>query len=156
MLSITRARVPETVTVPLLDREGKMVPEFEEVVRGWFQRFSEDFDPEQIAETSRGDHQASNGEVLVENAVQGGARVMTRRKGAAFASAITAVADIGVDDPRIAGLFAYSKALGNGQLLVVEELISYFVDRAKSKDALVEQNLRHQGIGPDLKPRVDY
>lgn len=84
------------------------------------------------------------------------ARVMTKQMGATFASAITAVPDIGVDDPRIATLFAYSKALGNGQLLVEEELISFFVERAKSKDALVEQNLRHQGIGPDLKPSVDY
>ena len=81
---------------------------------------------------------------------------MTKLMGTAFASAITAVADIGVDDPRITALFSCSKALGNGQLIVEEELISFFVERAKSKDALVEQNLGHQGIGPDLKPKVEY
>lgn len=39
---------------------------------------------------------------------------MTKWMGAAFASAITAVPDIGVEDPRINALFAYSKALGHG------------------------------------------
>ena len=41
-------------------------------------------------------------------------------------------------------------------VIVEEELLFFFLERARSKDALVEQNLRHQGIGPDLKPRVDH
>lgn len=53
MLSLTRARIPDTVAVPLLDKEGKMVPEFEAVVRGWFQRFSEDYNREKIVEMSQ-------------------------------------------------------------------------------------------------------
>ena len=41
-------------------------------------------------------------------------------------------------------------------MLVEEELIQFFVEKAKSKDEVVEQNLRHQGIGTDLKPKIDY
>ena len=91
-----------------------MVPEFEAVVRGWFQRFSEDYDRKAILEISLEGPQITETDRVIESEVPEVARVMTKWMGTAFASAITAVPDIGIEDPRIATLFAYSKALGNG------------------------------------------
>jgi hypothetical protein len=50
----------------------------------------------------------------------------------------------------------YSRTLGNGNLLVQEELLQFYKDQATTKDEVVAQNLKHQNIGLDLKPTIDY
>lgn len=81
---------------------------------------------------------------------------MTRVTCAAFAEAITStVHDAG--DHRVRALFdKYSRTLGNGYLLTELELQAFYQDQAVAKDEVVRQNLSHQGIGPDLKPLVDW
>lgn len=36
VLTVSRGRIPDVTAVPLTDREGKMVPELEAIVRQWF------------------------------------------------------------------------------------------------------------------------
>lgn len=130
VLTVTRARIPDTVAVPLLDREGKMVPEFETIVREWFHSYSQDLTKDQISEILDG----SSG--IVEN-LPDSLRVMTKENGVEFAKAITTVLDINAGDQRIEALFTYGKALDR-QLLVEDDLVQFFIDKAASKDSLVE------------------
>ena len=146
VLTVTRARIPDTVAVPLLDREGAMVPEFEIIVREWFHTYSEDLTKDEIYEILNDNSDLSLPDTM---------RVMTRENGVEFAKAITTLTYIDINDRQIDGLFAYGKFL-NQAFLIEQELINFFIDKAASKDTVVEQNLKHQGIGTDLKPKIDY
>jgi hypothetical protein len=81
---------------------------------------------------------------------------MTRETCAQFAEAITTLQEIDVDDYRVTTLFdKYSRRLGCGNLIVEEELLAFYQEKALNTDEVVRQNLHHQGIANDLKPRID-
>ena len=128
MLTVTRARIPDTVAVPLLDREGAMVPEFEIIVREWFHTYSEDLTKDEIYEILNDNSDLSLPDTM---------RVMTRENGVEFAKAITTLTYIDINDRQIDGLFAYGKFL-NQTFLIEQELINFFIDKAASKDTVVE------------------
>jgi len=41
-------------------------------------------------------------------------------------------------------------------LLIEQELLEFYADKAKNREEVVRQNLLHQGIRSDLKPKIDY
>jgi hypothetical protein len=81
---------------------------------------------------------------------------MTKLTCVDFAEAITTVQDITVNDYRVTTLFdKYSRKLGNGKLITLEEFLQFYQDQASSKPDVVRQNLGHQGILTDFTPKVD-
>jgi hypothetical protein len=84
-------------------------------------------------------------------------RAMTRDTCVDFVKAMTTLPNITRHDYRVKDLFAnYSRTRGNGTLIVEEELLAFYVDQSKTKDDAVAQNLKHQGVGLDLKPKIDH
>jgi len=53
MLQITRTKVPDPCPVPLIDKEGNLVPELETIVKEWFHTFSKDLTKEEVIEISK-------------------------------------------------------------------------------------------------------
>lgn len=67
---------------------------------------------------------------------------MTRETCVDFVKAMTTLPDITISDYRVRQFFAnYSKTLGNGNLIIEEELVTFYVDQSKNKDDAVAQNL---------------
>ena len=154
IFQITRAKVPEPTPVPLIDKEGNLVPELETIVKEWFHTFSRDLTKEEVIEIS---NDSPLKEPLNLEAIPDKLRAMTRIICVDFAKAITTATEIKIGDYRVTYLFdTYSKTIGNGNLLVEDELIQFYKDQARTKDDVVAQNLKHQNIGVDLKPRIDY
>ena len=52
MFQITRTKVPDPCPVPLIDKEGNLVPELETIVKEWFHTFSKDLTKEEVIEIS--------------------------------------------------------------------------------------------------------
>ena len=141
MFQITRAKVPDPCPVPLIDKEGNLVPELETIVKEWFHTFSKDLTKEEVIEIS---NESPLNEPLDIDSIPEKVRAMTRRICIDFAKAITTASEIKINDYRVTFLFdTYSKTLGNGNLLVEEELIQFYKDQARTKDDVVAQNLKH-------------
>lgn len=51
-LSVTRARAPEVAKVPLLGKDGLMVPELAVIIRSWFETYSVELTKDEIIEIS--------------------------------------------------------------------------------------------------------
>jgi hypothetical protein len=143
VLTVSRGRIPEVTAVPLTDREGKMVPELEAIVRQWFYMYSRDVLKEEIIELTRQEGSNVNHEnPLDEASLPEMVRAMTRDTCVDFVKAMTTLPDITKSDYRVRQFFAnYSKTLGNGNLIIEEELVSFYVDQSKNKDDAVAQNL---------------
>lgn len=154
MFQIIRTKVPDPCPVPLIDKEGNLVPELETIVKEWFHTFSKDLTKEEVIEIS---NESPLNEPLDSNSIPEKVRAMTRLICVDFAKAITTASEIKINDYRVTFLFdTYSKTIGNGNLLLEDELIQFYKDQARTKDDVVAQNLKHQNIGVDLKPRIDY
>jgi hypothetical protein len=154
MFSIVRTKVVDPTPVPLVDKEGCLVPEMEAIVKEWFHTFSKDLTREEVIEIS---NESPLKEPINPEDIPLNLRAMTRIICVDFAKAITTAAEIKLGDYRVTYLFdTYSRTLGNGNLLVEEELLQFYKDQARTKDDVVAQNLKHQNIGVDLKPRIDF
>jgi hypothetical protein len=143
-LTVTRAAAPEVRKAALLGRDGKTVPELRAIVASWFETFSEPLTREQVVEIAgRGPREGRPTDEHIQQLPET-VRAMTRASCAAFAEAITTLTNLDARDPRVTGLFdKYSRALGNGHLLVEPELQAFYQDQAAGKDEVVRQNLGH-------------
>ena len=141
MFQIIRTKVPDPCPVPLIDKEGNLVPELETIVKEWFHTFSKDLTKEEVIEISK---ESPLNEPLDTDSIPLKVRAMTRLICVDFAKAITTASEIKIGDYRVTFLFdTYSKTLGNGNLLVEDELIQFYKDQARTKDDVVAQNLKH-------------
>ena len=156
-LSVMKARPSDPIKVPLVDKDGEMVPELLAIILSWFETFSVDLTREQVIEIHK--NGAEDGAITDEQAqeIPEKVRAMTRESCVDFVEAITTVQDLPVNDYRVTTLFdEYSKKMGNGNLLLEEELLGFYAEKAKNREEVVRQNLLHQGIWGDLKPKIDY
>ena len=156
-LSVMRASPPDPVKVPLVDKDGEMVPELLAIIASWFETFSVELTREQVIEMSSG--AGGDPGITEEQAkeIPDRLRAMTRESCVDFVEAITTVQNLTVHDHRVTLLFdEYSKRLGNGNLLLEEELLEFYAEKARNREEVVRQNLLHQGIRSDLKPKIDY
>ena len=155
-LSVVRARAPDIPKVPLIDKDGKVVKELKSILVSWFETYSVELTKDEIIEISkRGAKSESLSQEYIDSLPEK-TRAMTRETCAQFAEAITTLQEIDVDDYRVTTLFdKYSRKLGYGQLIIEEELLFFYQEKASNTDEVVRQNLHHQGIGNDLKPRID-
>ena len=135
-----------------------MVPELEAIVRQWFLMYSTELTREEVIKVAQEEGPEIEGQnPRVEAAIPERIRVMTRETCVEFVKAMTTLPSITRDDYRVKTFFAsYSRALGNGNLITEEELLHFYADQSKNKDDAVAQNLKHQDIGLDLKPKIDY
>ena len=111
--------------MPLTDREGNMVPELEGIVREWFQMYSLDLNKEQIIEISKSEGPEINDEnPLDESIIPDTIRAMTRDTCVEFVKAMTTLEKIEKTDDRVTKFFKnYSRALGNTNLILVDEMV---------------------------------
>jgi hypothetical protein len=134
-----------------------MVPELLAIIASWFETFSVELTKEQVIEMSGG---AGGDPGISEDQakeIPDRLRAMTRESCVDFVEAITTVQNLTVHDHRVTLLFdEYSKRLGNGDLLLEEELLEFYADKARNREEVVRQNLLHQGIRSDLRPKIDY
>lgn len=155
IFSIARAKIVDPTPVPLVDKEGNLSPELETIVKEWFHTFSKDVTKQEIIEISN--ENGFSKDPINPDDLPETVRAMTRRICVDFAEAITTAQEISIGDPRVNHLFdTYSKTIGNGNLLVEHELLQFYKEQARTKEEVVIQNLKHQNIGVDLKPRIDF
>ena len=110
-------------------------------MKEWFHTFSRDLTKEEVIEIS---NDSPLKEPLNLEAIPDKLRAMTRIICVDFAKAITTATEIKIGDYRVTYLFdTYSKTIGNGNLLVEDELIQFYKDQARTKDDVVAQNLKH-------------
>ena len=126
-LSVTRARAPEVAKVPLLNKDGLMVPELAVIIRSWFETYSVELTKDEIIEISeRAAGQDGLSAEYIESLPEQ-LRAMTKETCAQFAEAITTLQEIDIDDYRVTTLFEkYSRRLGCGHLIVEEELLGFY------------------------------
>ena len=155
-VSVMRARAPDVAKVPLIDKDGKVVEELRAIIASWFETYSVELTKDEIIEISKRGAQPDSLTPEYIASLPDKARAMTRETCAQFAEAITTLQEIDVDDYRVTTLFdKYSRRLGCGHLIVEEELLNFYQEKASNTDEVVRQNLHHQGIANDLKPRID-
>lgn len=127
-LSVVRARAPDVAKVPLLDKDGIMVPELKVIISSWFETYSVELTRDEIIEVSKSapKSEAMMTEEYLES-LPDRVRAMTRETCAQFAEAITTLQEIDVDDYRVTTLYdKYSRRLGCGFLIIEEELLGFY------------------------------
>jgi hypothetical protein len=126
IFSVHRAKIPEPSPVPLLDKEGCLVPELEAIIKEWFHTFSRDVTREEVIAIS---NETTLKEPINPETIPETVRAMTREICVDFAKAITTATDVQIKDYRVTFLFEnYSKTIGNGNLLVEHELVQFYKD----------------------------
>jgi hypothetical protein len=150
-LSVVRARAPDLVKMPLVDKDGNMIPELRKIIESWFETYSRDLTKEEILEMSKDDPRDAtrSPEELEERRkmfeeLPPTVRCMTRQTCVDFAEAVTTITNIDVTDYRVNNTFEkHSRKLGAGQLLVAEEFLHFYELQSREKEEVVRQNLLH-------------
>ena len=173
VLQIHKQKPPEPIEIPLLDKNGQIVPELEDTLAEWFIGYSVEVDRDALLEEAERE-EAENGQSLDGNPVLAAAakanpslediralnlppvfRAMDVPCCTRFVSRTTKIPGILPTDFRVLKLFEnHSKKVGRNYVLL-SEFIGFYQDQSKLKPDAVRQNLANMGIQNDFKVVVD-